>query len=283
MDVLVTVLGILCVILAVYLPDICAEKCIYAPLSKPRGNIRCMTDTEDYVNLTSISRQQCKQTGLIRSYSLINYNYDHAYCLMTNDRCIWLESAKGFEIVYYGATGTHCLEWAPNTNYQQSLAHTVPSGSTFRAVGRYVRHFQADVIPGFYYFYDTGLYVIGSDGQAWFTMDITIARKEVLQVKPECQVAWMAYTAGDAIPAGAVLGGYWSLGSHSDLYVVRVPDGAPGSYRFGFYDTFSQLGYVAVAGTNNMWQHMHMMILLWLVGFSIWCELFSGCHFTNMN
>ena len=268
MDVLVKVSRIFFVFLVVYPPDICAEKCTHKKINRPRGDIRCVTGTEDDVNLTSISRHQCQQTGLIRSYSLINYNYEHAYCLMTNDRCIWLEMANGFEMVYYGATGAHCLEWVPNTKHQQSLAHSVPIGSIFRAVARYVRHVEADVIPGFFYFHDNALYVVGINGQVWYSNDVTIARKEVFQVKPECQVAWMAYTAGDAIPAGAVLGGYRSLGSHSDLYVVRVPDGAHGSYRFGFYDTSSQMGYVAVTGTNNMWQHMHIMILLWLVWYT---------------
>ena len=268
--------------MVVYVPDICVEKCTQKKIIRPRGDIRCMTATEDYVNLTSISRHQCKQTGLMRSYSLINYNYEHAYCLMTNDRCIWLEPANGFGVVYYGATGSHCVGWAPNTNYQQSLAHSVSIQWQYLAVARY--HFvSGDMIPGYFYFHDSSLYMIGNDGKSFFTADNSIATKQVLQIKTECQVAWMAYTAGDAIPAGAVLGGHRSLGSHADLYVVRVLNEPHGSYKFGYYDTFSQLGYVAVTGTNNMWKHMHIMILLWLVEFTIWCELFSGCHFTNMN
>ena len=189
MDVLVNVSRIFFVFTVVYLPDICVEKCTQKKINRPRGDIRCMTATEDYVNLTSISRHQCKQTGLMRSYSLINYNYEHAYCLMTNDRCILLEPANGFEVVYYGATGAHCVGWAPNTNYQQSLAHSVPIQwqyhREFLAVASY--HFvSGDMIPGYFFFHDNSLYMVGNDGKEFFTADNSIATKQVLQIKTEC-------------------------------------------------------------------------------------------------
>ena len=94
----------------------------------------------------------------------------------------------------------------------------------------------------------------------------------------------MAYTAGDAIPAGAVLGGHRSLGSHSDLFVVRVLDEAYGSYIFDDNDTSSQLGYVIIKDRDDEWQHMDIMILLWFVDFNVWCAgLFPGGPFPNMD
>ena len=48
-----------------------------------------------------------------------------------------------------------------------------------------------------------------------------IGIKEVLEVMPGCQVTWVAYTAGSAVPSGAVAGDYLADGVGSTLYVIQ--------------------------------------------------------------
>ena len=99
MGVLVKVSRLVFVCLVKYVPNIGTEKCIHLQVNEPGVHKRCVKATEDYINLTSISRVHCTATCLLRSCSLINNNFDHDYCLMTNDKCIWLELVNGFEVI----------------------------------------------------------------------------------------------------------------------------------------------------------------------------------------
>ena len=188
---------------------------------------------------------------------------------MTNDQCIRLEMASGFEVIYYGATGKDCWTWVAHTKYKQFLAPTLYTYDQVITVGRYVR--PSDTLPGHYFVDNGGLYVSEADGTPWIAINNPM---QVLQVNTECRVVWMAYTAGDAIPAGAVLGGYTSQGTHSDIYVIKIMDETRGGYLFGYYDPSTKLGHIAVQGTHNM-THMDIMIILWVVrSNSCYVELF---------
>ena len=81
---------------------------------------------------------------------------------------------------------------------------------------------------------------------------------EILHVRTGCQVTWTPFNAGDAVPVGAVEGGYLSS-SGANLYVMRAP--FENYILIGYYDSNSVTGYMSYWGMK-MVTNMELLVLL---------------------
>ena len=62
------------------------------------------------------------------------------------------------------------------------------------------------------------------DGER-YSLGPTEVNIKFLQVRPECQVTWLQYSAVNPIPDGAVISGYLATGAGSDVYMMLVLQG----------------------------------------------------------
>ena len=212
-------------------------------------HLRCVIAGEFSLNLTSIAYHECTLECIRRHNCLLtNYNKAKHYCLLTNEKCIELELDDEFQLRYFGPTGATCLSWVPSSVIQPRLSpHIVEN--IYPARWRHGLY----TVPGKF---------VASDNQ-WrgifegerYTFDPTEVNIEFLQVRPECQVTWLIYSAGNPIPDGAVIGGYLATGAESDVYMMLVLGG-----HFGYYDPVTELAYASVP--ERIFTTMKIMILM---------------------
>ena len=132
-----------------------------------------------YKLMSSLFKKNCEMSPLSSPTPLVPHTcfiesdrHWFRLCLMANDKWIWLELATGFEVIYYVATGAHCVGWAAHNEYQESLAYTLPSQVWVITVGCYVQ--PDNMIPGVFYIHDNGLQGIGNYGLPWYTITLAI-------------------------------------------------------------------------------------------------------------
>ena len=186
------------------------------------------------LDLTSIPPHICTLECLRRQNCLFtNYNTDKSYCLLIDDKCMQWEVDNEFELRYLGLPRQKCVSWVPVSVFKPTLVVSY-AGSTY--AGRW--RDALNTVPGKYVPSHGVIYVAMGDATHTYSDGI-----EVLQKHPECQVVWLAYTAGEPIPDGAVVGGSLSTEAGTNLlYVIRA-QGAVDD-QFGYYNPDTNLGYV---------------------------------------
>ena len=156
---------------------------------------------------------------------------------------------------------SECLRWLPTSSFENS--ETVISADchhleTVCYVGRLIS--STNILPGKYL---RELDKVGTvfNGDEVTHIDFS-SINEILDVRPGCQLTWMPFSAGDAIPTGAVEGGFLESNG-ATLYVIRAPAG-PRTAIFGYYDPASNSGYVPHFGPVLVIE-MELLVLLWTV------------------
>ena len=226
------------------------DKCSEVSSKESRLHQRCITAPEPTVNLTSISRHLCTLECIRRRKCLfVNYNTVKHYCLLIDEKCIELKWDDTLELRYFGLTGEMCLPWVPVSVFQSNPVSNLWDGR-YPARWRHGLH----IVPGKYVAKQNKWSGVLEGGRYETSDNI-----EVLQVRPECQVVLVDYSAGNPIPDGAVIGGYLATGAGSDVYVIQDPQGF---MHFGYYDPNTELVYTVSWGVRT-YTKMKMMILIW--------------------
>lgn len=188
------------------------------------------------VVLTNIARHLCVHRCMTADLCLgINYNQEEHKCVMAMEECSELQSNAQFD---FQRLSTVCTSWVPyvrGEEYPMWMEYTglygpgVKKEGDLYAVGTFDRDTQSHVWGTF-----NGALITGTNSDMY----------DVLVVDPHCQVVWEDYSAGDAVPEGAVQAGYYGPGL--DSYVIRMERGiydpVYSSYRQGYnYTQFTGL------------------------------------------
>ena len=233
---------------------------------------RCVTETEIYFTIHGIDRYHCTLKCMRRSScGILNYNFNKNQCFIGNGTCVSLQPNKEYQVnVLSPRKRDGCLKWVSSAE----LIHPVATNACQMIpcyVGRLVS--PPNILPGRYRVTGQGEEIISTvlDGLN-YNEDVM----EILDVESDCQVAWMSFTSGDAIPPHAIVGGYIES-SGSALYIIggNVTQGGVLYTSYGYYDPVTTLGYTA-KGPVYTFVKMEMLVLLWSI--PIILRLFMHIH-----
>ena len=216
---------------------------------------RCVTDSDVYTNITSIPQHICIYQCIARKdCSIANYNIKQHTCYLSNDACGVLAANQDFQVNYLGnVQRSECLQWLPTGTFNSIQAVGSPSCHQRYPtcyVGRLVS--APNILPG-KYFRERSMVRSVFDG-----IGATDGAMEILDVRRGCQVTWMPFSAGDAVPVGAVEGGFLAS-SGATLYVIRAP--IENYIVIGYYDPTAITGYVYKSDVYTVID-MELLVLL---------------------
>ena len=261
----------------VILLNLCAvsssSNCIVKYTNELFAGYRCITESEYYRSIPDVHFYMCRYICVTSGdCSITNYNTAEKLCLISNDPCIVLQEDTDYEVSYISSRKRDsCIQWVSNSDF--ALAAPVASMDCYINgaerpcyVGRRVS--PDNILPGKYH----RQYSHGEEG-VWSVFEgemYTNGAMEILDIQADCQVTWMAFTAGDPVPVNAVAGGYLESGD-SMLYVIRGKVQYEGNMFtvFGYYDPAAERGYMEHYGVHIM-SVMDMLILIWNC-FRFWC------------
>ena len=237
--------------------EICHHK-----LTRPvLTGFRCVTETEVYTTIVGIEQHLCTYLCVRQNdCSIVNYNTEKTTCHLSNDPCVALEGDEAFQVNYLGLIDrSECLRWLPTSNFDANEAVVSPKCHPTEIVcyvGRLVS--SLNVVPGKYLHNSGRVYVVFNADEN-YNIDASNT-KEFLHVRAGCQVTWMPFSAGDAIPLGAVKGGFLASNG-ATLYIMRAPV-APYAAIFGYYDPVSNTGHLPHIGAVTL-DEIELLVLLW--------------------
>ena len=231
-------------------------------LTRPElAGFRCVTASEVYTDIIEIEQHMCIYLCVRQNdCSIVNYNTEQNTCHLSNDPCVALQGDEVFQVNFLGVIHrSECLQWLPSSTLDDSATISSPRCHPVVEmchVGRLVS--SSNVLPGTYLRENDNVYSVFNGNQV--TSIGTSSMKEILDVHTGCQVTWMPFSAGDAIPEGAVEGGILASNG-ATLYVIKADAGSLVGV-FGYYDLESQTGFVPYVGDVV---EMELLVLLWSV------------------
>ena len=242
------------------MPSMAKDLCRAGAFQKPRRGARCVA--ENYTTITHVPQHLCTHACMQKNCSLINYNHEKHYCQLGFGGCQMVivdpeftVTTSSFPPVCQLLTLSTCIQWVPVTEVQDDKAIRCEPRSPYR-VGRLV--LQTDILVGKFDSTETKAW---KEGAYYSNANET----EVMQLQPGCSANWVAYTPGDPFPPCTVIGGY--LGDpYTGTPVIRGLTSDGDSYRCGYYNSNTQLGYMIVGGPEVATE-MDILVLAWV---SLW-------------
>ena len=224
---------------------------------KKRPGHRCVTD-EDASDRVSVDRHECSMMCMHRAKCRnLNYNFVDKKCVLNEGSCLKLIPDEHFEAVFFeDAWKKICLRWVPSTgSVTTAMVPMSPCHSLSIYYTCYVARLvtSTHILPGKYEDAGDLVYSVLHGNRH------SSGNKQVLEVTPGCQVAWVPYVAGSAVPHGAVVGGYLADGVGSTLYVIGGVV-RQGYTLIGYYDAALGNGWVDYSGPEMPTQ-MKMLVL----------------------
>ena len=200
--------------------------CQQVYIRPPRLGQRCVTDNEVYRNHTRVPQERCMWHCLQDiACKVINYNMIESCCLLSQEPCVTLEPESDFVTIPM-TMQEPCMKWVrqdafppPLDDISNVVMYTVqPDGGNDPGNMIFVARAIIDSakVPGkFHIPANLGHFAI--NGQV---LDFSAGNYEMLTVVPRCDTSWVNYDpdSGNALPHGAVIGGYEN--GHQ-LYVAR--------------------------------------------------------------
>ena len=174
--------------------------------------------------------------------SIVIYNIEQYTCHLSNDACGVLAADQAFQENYLGNIHrSECLQWLPTGTLKNIKAASSPS--CYRGHPTcYVGRSAPNILPG-KYVRELNEVILAFNGDSF-----KARTKEVLNVRTGCQVTWMPFSAGDAVPVGAVEGGFLASNG-ATLYVIRAA--IENSIVIGYYDPNAITCYVSLWYENG--------------------------------
>ena len=212
-----------------------AEKCQQGILVEKH---RCVVSLENIISNKSAQHHICKTECIERRNCLfVNYNKAEGRCSLCQSSCIRLEADAQSDMAFFGSKSELCLRWIPNVIDRNGML-ACGDDTCSSHVGRALK--DSHLLPGDVF---TGILHTVLNG-----IKYKVPPMGHLDVMYGCQVIWVPFTAGDALPHQAVVGGYLSSEDGIPLYIVK---GAFGNdYSNGYYDPVAKMGYIEYFGPN---------------------------------
>ena len=224
------------------------------PVHKLLGH-QCLANSSVII-VRSVTTRQCQLECLRRpDCTITNYHEMDNLCMLTKSPCKDISPAANFTFTSFGPYSKlpqpftdpgpgECLRWAPLSEFDENLSVHHPSGGGY--AGRILLGSHA--LPGGYYTSPDRFSSVLNN------QEVTLADGQVEFLKLVCSdfwPPWDQYTAGDPVPANAIVGGFKSDGSTTTLLYVTVA---------GYYNPQESKGYTAtptVSEVTDMYLLMH--------------------------
>ena len=215
---------------------------------------RCDVSNENILSDTSAELRICKTECIHRANCrFLSYNTKEWACLLGQIACSLVPDDQSY-VAFIRTKADVCLRWVPSSKQATGTVVCYDATCSFGYVGRLKAN--SHLLPGSV-IDDTLLTVL--KGKVFLFE--AAEPKEVLYVLDGCEVAWVFFKAGDALPVDAVAGGYLSTGDDIPLYVIREDVGNGYDYGFGYYDPTAKMGHTFNAGAGQCTQ-MEMLVLI---------------------
>ena len=217
--------------------------------NKPIFGLQCLTTKSRNVRQTA--RHHCISLCMrMENCRYINHNSATEQCELGLGPCDSLQPAIGVLVNAFGPPRYDCLHWGSREepgwvpiveeNGHNYIARTISGNILLIAT------------------FDTySLSLWGNrDGVVVGPVKETDRDIEFLAKDPACPLLWMAYTAGEPLPFGAVAGG--SLADGSATYVAKIYHDR---FLFGYYNPKSAVAYYERFGAQTK-TSMDLLVLL---------------------
>ena len=184
----------------------------------------------------------CKLVCLQKLCSGLSYNFADRTCFIHSKPCVIASSHPDYELILFQPSRQYsCIRWvdSPPLRYVTE---------DYQGVARNIHDSQ--LVPG--------KHLLGSldTCTVWASVEICGRGAEYLEVVDHCSVAWVPYTAGDPVMAGAIQGS--TLSDGTPLYVVNLQ---VGNNAFGYYRPDVELGCAGWFG-ERIRTDMEMLIVV---------------------
>ena len=227
------------VILASYVVYLIAA-CRQAHTNRPPAGQYCM----NYFNLRQGVTQQTCFLYCMRNpeCKALSYNAGEQKCLLTAEPCVTTEADSGYVYMTFKEVTEECLTWFDTSDGLNARMIRMAEDPSHPMLDYVLTREVNDTHTSIPY---TRMWYLGGDPDTVYT---------VLVVAPGCSTAWVAYTAGDPLPQGAVPTG--GLTNGNPTYDIRaLSDWGP--YYFGYYEKNAAVGYYRDEYTTSV---MEMLI-----------------------
>ena len=219
---------------------ICSGTCMYPHYVASRRGFYC--DNNVCVVLQGMVLHHCKLVCLRKLCAGLSYNFANGTCLIHTKPCVNASLHPDYELILFQPSRPYpCIRWvdSPPLRYVTK---------DYQGVARNKRDNQW--VPG--------KHLLGSQitCTVWASAETCGQGAEYLEVGDHCSVAWVPYTAGDPVMAGAVLGS--TLSDGTPLYVVNLQVGED---AYGYYRPDVELGYAGRHGEQTR-RDMEMLIIV---------------------
>ena len=201
-------------------------------------------------------RPQCVWRCLsTESCLVVSHNHRLNYCELSTQLCDRIEPNPDFSVNIYGMDRRLCISWVPDSEHDPERAVEfirIPGIKTKIAVSRIQN--KKGSYPG----KQRRFGKFDTDAAVNASTYVRQENAEVLLVDSACRWLWLAYKAPNALPVGAVEGGY---AEKEPLYIARQMHN--NLYTIGYYKSSAQLGYFVNFDQVKLEKDMKILVIIW--------------------
>ena len=249
-----------CIVL-LYLHLEVASACDILVTGQPTLAYRCVANSGAQVGLIEAKFPQCvwRCTGK-KICRYINHNSATDQCELGLGQCDSVEADVGFMVMAFGPPRQVCLQWGSSNEHGRVpvQVEVTVQRANYIYVARII--YGDNVLLGKFKV-GHGKYYANNEGAAIGPILETDQEIESLTKDVTCTVPWMAYTAGETLPDGAVAWG--RIADGSPTYVAMITH--TGQHLiFGYYNPKMKLAYYEAAGPYTTIS-MDILVVIWIV------------------
>ena len=237
-----------------YLPSELVTTCKNLYTKQPLNGYHCETNQYTSVTLHPAQYPQCVWRCLSKTTCrYINHNIDTGQCELGFGQCVSLKMNVAFSFMVFGPLRHDCLHWGSDVE---------PGRVPIQVLNNYYNYVARIVNPN---------YVLlgrlnSKNEQFWANSESILIGPiyktdqdiEILTTDDACNLLWLAYTAGETLPNGAVADGRLSDGSPT--YVAKITH--RNRQAFGYYNPISELAYYEAYKEVHTATSMDILVLM---------------------
>ena len=241
---------------------------------QPISGFHCQTISNTLVMLHQTEFPQCVWRCLSeKTCRYINHNFANGRCELGLGKCESLKPNGTFSVMAFGPFRHDCLRWGPTVE---------PGRVPFKVLNTYYSYVAKISSENNVFIWrfniQSGKFWANKKGILIGPIRTTDQEIAILTKSEDCTVPWLAYTAGETLPDGAVAEG--RLADGSPTYVAKVNHG--GRLGLGYYNPKSKLVYYEAYTEAHTSTSMDILVLVWVVIDSDLCRWWSLEEFCPM-
>ena len=239
-------------VILLYIQSDCITCCELLHTKPSFYDFRCEASSNTDVAWYRSAPPQCVWRCLRKkTCRYVNHNPSTKECQIGLGHCEFLRADVGFVATVYGQNQHDCLRWS---SFEETGRVRVQGENPILCVARMIS--ENTFLLGKLNF-RAGIFRANNGGVSVGPIDDTDQEIDILTKDETCSVPWMAYTAGQTLPAGAVTGGHLADGSIT--YVAKIIHGSAES--FGYYTPTTSLAYYEFKGIHTA-TSMDILVLI---------------------